>query len=104
MTQDFTPDTLARLRDRKRSVTGATRAERQAMENRIVRQHVEPREKTHRTAQINFRARAETIAEIEQWMKDETAQQGRKVLRAEMLEILADAYRSQRDQPKKRGK
>ena len=94
MTQEFNADTILALRKRKRAVRGSSVAERLTDERRATSQKQKRREKTGRTKQFNMRLREELCAQIDAWTEAASKAQGRKVLKAEIIEEALELYRA----------
>jgi hypothetical protein len=94
MTQEFNADTILALRKRKRAVRGSSVAERLTDERRATSQKQKRRKKTGRTKQFNMRLREELCAQIDAWTEAASKAQGRKVLKAEIIEEALELYRA----------
>lgn len=101
MTHDFDANTILQLRKRKRAVKGSSVEERRTLERQATSQKQKRRKKTGRTKQFNMRLREELCAEIDAWTAAATKAQGRKVLKAEIIEEALELYREAMSRKKK---
>lgn len=94
VTHDFDANTILQLRNRKRAVKGSSVEERRTLERQAISQKQKRRKKTGRTKQFNMRLREELCAQIDAWTEAASKAQGRKVLKAEIIEEALELYRA----------